>query len=58
MRLAASVTCIMLSKVTIRVCDPSGPVPAPLVTKAMGELLPILLNKGVPSTADEVRGVR
>ena len=50
--------CHSLSKVTIRACDIVGEANRAAVDHALGDIFPLLLEKGMASPAKEVMGIR
>jgi proteasome component ECM29 len=53
-REAAGVACKLLSKVTIRACDPNGPGASEAI-KVLGDMFPVLLEQGMSSRVQESR---
>ena len=50
--------CQSLSKVTLRSCDLVGEANRASVDLALADIFPLLLEKGMASPAEEVRGIR
>ena len=54
---AAEIACRLLSRVTIRACDPTGPG-ASKAMAVLGKIFPVLLEQGMSSTVQETRAIR